>query len=151
MAASDLPGPSSPGPTSAGSAVPGAGPAAPGAVDLGRVETASFGRRAAALLIDWALCTAVASLFVADLRVNPWPQLEVFVVMNTVFIGFFGRTPGMGLVRLRCVSIVDGGAIGLIRGLVRAVLLALFIPAMISDGDGRGLHDRAAKSVVVGR
>jgi uncharacterized RDD family membrane protein YckC len=117
--------------------------------DRTRIDTAGFGRRFAALLIDWALCTVVASLFVADLRADPWPQLGVFVVVHAFFVGLFGQTPGMALLRIRCVSITDGGAIGIPRGILRAVLLALVIPAMISDGDGRGLHDRAARSAMV--
>jgi len=125
-----------------------AGPAS-GSVDHDRIDTAGFGRRFAALLIDWALCTVVASLFVADLRANPWPQLGVFVLVHAFFVGLFGQTPGMALLRIRCVSIADGGAIRIPRGIVRAVLLAVVIPAMISDGDGRGLHDRAAGSAMV--
>jgi uncharacterized RDD family membrane protein YckC len=121
----------------------------PGALDLGEAETASFGRRFAALLIDWAIATAVAGLIVADLRTNPWPQLGIFVVAHAFFVGLFGRTIGMALVGIRCVSITDGGAIGIPRAVIRAVLLALVLPAVISDGDGRGLHDRAAKSVMV--
>jgi uncharacterized RDD family membrane protein YckC len=121
----------------------------PAALDLTQVEVASFGRRFGALVIDWALCTLVASLLVDDLRTNPWPQLGVFVVVYTIFAGLFGQTPGMALTRIRCVSIADGGAIGILRALIRAVLLALVIPAVISDGDGRGLHDRAAGSVMV--
>lgn len=117
--------------------------------DLPRTEVASFGRRFGALLVDWALCTLVASLFVADLRANPWPQLGVFVLVHAFFAGLFGQTPGMALARIRCVSIADGGAIGIPRALVRALLLALVIPAVISDGDGRGLHDRAAGSMMV--
>jgi uncharacterized RDD family membrane protein YckC len=119
-----------------------------GAIDFSGIELASFGRRLAALAIDWALCTLVASLF-ANLRTDPWPQLIVFVLMHAFFVGLFGQTPGMAVVRIRCVSIVDSGAIGLPRALVRAVLLALVIPAVINDGDGRGLHDRAAMSVMV--
>jgi len=115
------------------------------------MQTASFGRRLGALLIDWALCTVVASLFVESLRTNPWPQLIVFVVAHAFFIGLFGQTVGMALARIRCVSIADGGAIGIPRALLRGVLLALLIPAMISDGDGRGLHDRAVGSVVAQR
>ena len=112
-------------------------------------EVASFGRSFGALLIDWALCTAIASLLVDDLRTNPWPQLGVFVVAHAFFVGLFGQTLGMALARIRCVSITDGGAIGIPRAIVRALLLALVIPAMISDSDGRGLHDRAARSIVV--
>ena len=117
--------------------------------DLPRTEVASFGRRFVALLLDWALCTLVASLFVADLRTNPWPQLGVFVLVHAFFVGLFGQTPGMALARIRCVSIADGGAVGIPKALIRALLLALVIPAVISDGDGRGLHDRAAGSIVV--
>jgi uncharacterized RDD family membrane protein YckC len=120
----------------------------PGALDLGEAETASFGRRFIALLIDWAIATAVAGLIVADLRTNPWPQLGVFVVAHAFFVGLFGRTIGMALAGIRCVSITDGGAVGIPRAVIRAVLLALVLPAVISDGDGRGLHDRAAKSVM---
>jgi uncharacterized RDD family membrane protein YckC len=117
--------------------------------DQARTDVASFGRRFLALLLDWALCTLVASLFVDDLRTNPWPQLGVFVLVHAFFVGLFGQTPGMALARIRVVSIADGGAIGIPRALIRAVLLALVIPAVISDGDGRGLHDRAAGSIVV--
>ncbi|HET6480082.1 MAG TPA: RDD family protein [Actinoplanes sp.] len=122
-----------------------------GVIDLTASTMASFGRRLGALLIDWVLCTVVASLLVVDLRANPWPQLGVFVLVNAFFLGLFGQTPGMALLRIRCVSLADGGAIGLPRAIVRAALLALVIPALINDGDGRGLHDRAARSVVLQR
>ncbi len=120
-----------------------------GAVDLTTTRTASFGRRLGALAIDWAIATVIASLLVDDLRANPWPQLGIFVLAHAFFVGLFGQTAGMALARIRCISIVDGGAIGLPRALVRGVLIALVIPPMINDGDGRGLHDRAARSVMV--
>ena len=119
-----------------------------GAFDLTRAQPAGFGRRFAALLIDWLLCLAV-STFYADPRVVAWPPVLVLIVLNTICIGLFGQTPGMALTRLRCVSIADGGAIGLARALLRAVLLALLVPAVIMDVDRRGLHDRAAGSVVI--
>jgi uncharacterized RDD family membrane protein YckC len=112
-------------------------------------RTASFGRRLLALLIDWIICLLVASLLVESVYANPWPQLGIFVLAHAFFAGLFGQTLGMALARIRCVSIADGGAIGIPRALLRAGLLALLIPAMVSDGDGRGLHDRAAGSIVV--
>jgi uncharacterized RDD family membrane protein YckC len=118
--------------------------------DPGQLYLANFGRRFAALLIDWALCLVVAS-FYADPRVVAWPPVLVLIVINTVFIGLFGQTPGMALAGLRCISIQDGGAIGLAKGFVRAILLALLIPAVIMDESRRGWHDRAAGSVVVVR
>ncbi|GID33024.1 RDD family protein [Paractinoplanes brasiliensis] len=124
---------------------------ADGALDHGTMLTASFGRRLGALFIDWAVATVIAAALVDDLRANPWPQLGVFVLTHAFFVGLFGQTLGMALARIRCTSITDGGAIGIPRAIVRALLLALVIPAMINDGDGRGLHDRAAKSVMVQR
>ena len=55
----------------------------------------------------------------------------------------------MALAGIRSISIDDGGAIGLGKGFIRAILLALLIPAVIMDASRRGWHDRAAGSVVV--
>jgi uncharacterized RDD family membrane protein YckC len=120
----------------------------PQAFDLGTAQPAPLGRRFGALLIDWALCLVV-SAFYADPRVVAWPPVAVLVVLNTICIGLFGQTPGMAVAGVRCVSIADGGAIGLARSFVRAILLALLIPAIIMDGDRRGLHDRLAGSYVI--
>jgi len=120
----------------------------PASFDLTAVQPANFGRRFGALLIDWALCLLVAA-FYADPRVVAWPPILVLIVLNTVGIGLFGQTPGMATAGVRCISIIDGGAIGLPKALLRAVLLALLIPAIILDADRRGWHDRAAGSVVI--
>ena len=116
--------------------------------DLTQQQLANFGRRFAALLIDWAICMVVAA-FYANPQVVPWPPVVVLIVLNTVLIGLFGQTPGMALAGVRCVSVTDGGAIGLPRAFVRAVLLALLAPAIILDGDRRGWHDRASGSIVL--
>jgi uncharacterized RDD family membrane protein YckC len=112
------------------------------------LEPAGLGRRLVALMIDWLLSLLGSTVF-ADPRSAGWPPVAVLIVVNTVFIGLFGQTPGMAVARLRCVSVVDGGAIGLGRALLRAVLLALIIPAVIMGELRRGLHDRAAGSIVV--
>jgi len=123
---------------------------AAGAFDLTQVRPANFGSRFGALLIDWALCLLVAALY-ADPRIVAWPPVVILIGLNTIGIGLFGQTPGMALAGLRCISIVDGGAIGLGRAFLRAILLALLVPAVIMDGDRRGLHDRAAGSFVIVR
>nr|WP_246595347.1 RDD family protein [Actinoplanes auranticolor] len=115
---------------------------------MSKLQPAEFGRRFAALLIDWALCLVIAS-FYADPRVVAWPPVLVLILFNALFIGLFGQTLGMSLARIRAVSAADGGAIGIPRGLLRGVLLALLVPAIIMDAQRRGLHDRAAGSIVV--
>ena len=123
---------------------------AAGAFDLTEVQPAPFGRRFGALLIDWVLCLLVAAFYANPTKVG-WPAVLVLIVLDTVCIGLFGRTPGMALTGVRCISYTDGGAIGLARALLRAILLALLIPAVILDVNRRGLHDRAAGSVVITR
>ena len=120
----------------------------PPAFDPASTLLAGFGRRFAALMIDWALCLLVGSL-VGDPRGVPWPPVAALVVLNTFFIGLFGQTPGMALAGIRCISIDDGGAIGLGKAFLRAILLALLVPAVVMDRSRRGWHDRVAGSVVV--
>ncbi|WP_184840748.1 RDD family protein [Allocatelliglobosispora scoriae] len=110
--------------------------------------TPSLGRRFGALLIDWVLCLLVAG-FYADPRVVAWPPVVILILVYAVFLGFFAQTPGMRVMKLRCVDVDDNGSIGVLRGALRGFLLALVIPALIMDGQRRGLHDRAARSIVV--
>jgi uncharacterized RDD family membrane protein YckC len=111
-------------------------------------EPAPLGRRFGALVVDWILCLLVASLY-ANPRLVAWPPVVILVLEYGFFIGLFAQTPGMFVTRLRCVSFADGRPIGIPRALLRGVLLALVIPALIMDSDRRGLHDRAAGSIVV--
>ncbi|MFC7533457.1 RDD family protein [Actinoplanes sp. GCM10030250] len=111
------------------------------------LEPAGFGPRLAALMIDWLLCLLIASLYASPFKVA-WPAVVVLVLANTFFVGLFGQTPGMRVMRVSCLSYPDGGVLGLGRGLLRAALLGLFVPAMILNSQGRGVHDRIAGSIV---
>ena len=90
---------------------------------------APVGRRLGALFIDWAL--------------------GVFTVMSLLTVGTIGCTPGKRLLGLRVVSVEGLGRLALWRTAVRTVLLALAVPALIWDRDGRGLHDRISGAVQV--
>lgn len=108
----------------------------------------SLGKRFGALVIDWVLCLLVSNFFGDPLR-DGWPPVLVLVLEYGFFIGLFAQTPGMAVVRLKCVSFKDGGRIGIPRALLRGLLLALVVPALIMDPHRRGLHDKAAGSIVV--
>jgi len=109
---------------------------------------AGLGARFGALVVDWILCVLVAGLFSRPAR-EPWGPTLVLIFEYAFFLGVFGQTPGMWLARIRCISITTGGPIGVLRATLRAVLLCLLIPALIMDDERRGLHDRAAGSMVV--
>ncbi len=113
---------------------------ASGPGSIGRI-----GRRLGALAIDWA-CAVVIS--VAFFDYDPWATSAVFAAVQIVFLPTLGGSPGHRLVGLRLVA-VRGGWVGLWRPLVRTALLLLVIPAVIWDADQRGLHDKAAGTVLL--
>jgi uncharacterized RDD family membrane protein YckC len=117
-------------------------------VEQTSLATASLARRFGALLIDWLLCVLIAGAF-AKSTDAPWLAPSVLVLEYGLFLGFFGQTPGMWVTRIRCVSLADGRPIGVPRALLRGLLLVLLVPALIMDHQQRGLHDRAAGSVMV--
>ena len=81
---------------------------------------------------------------------NPVASNLIFVAVQVLFIPTLGGSPGHRLFGMRIVR-VDGGWSGLWRPVVRTLLLALIIPAVIWDGDHRGLHDKTAGTVLVPR
>lgn len=120
-------------------------PAVPGEVTDWAV--ADLQRRFLALMVDWILCLFVGRLLGPG--AESWGPPFVLVVEYAFFVGVFGQTPGMRLLKVACVSIVDGRAIGIPRALLRGLLLAPLVPALIMDRQRRGLHDRAAGSIMV--
>jgi uncharacterized RDD family membrane protein YckC len=60
-----------------------------------------------------------------------------------------GRTLGMYLTGLRLIRVDRDAAVDPLRILARTALLCLFVPALIFDRDGRGLHDRLTDTAVV--
>jgi len=109
---------------------------------------ASLGRRFGALLIDWLLCLLISGAFGKTIN-SPWVTPAVLTLEYTFFVGFFAQTPGMFVTRIRCVRLADGGTIGPVRAFLRGLLLNLAVPALIMDHQRRGLHDKAAGSIMV--
>jgi uncharacterized RDD family membrane protein YckC len=117
-------------------------------------SVASSGRRALAFAVDALGSGLVARLIDPvdpsgdlDLSVGLMPVV-VLTVLYVVGLLLVGQTPGMRLFGVR-VQTVDGSRLGLVPACLRTALLLLFLPAVISDRDGRGLHDRAAGTVVL--
>ncbi|MEU0475788.1 RDD family protein [Streptomyces olivaceus] len=108
------------------------------------------GRRIAAVAVDWALCLLIAYGLITDgygQATGNW-ALVIFFVLSVLTVGTVGFTPGKRLLGLRVVDLATGRPSPL-RALLRSVLLCLALPALIWDRDGRGLHDRLARTVEV--
>jgi uncharacterized RDD family membrane protein YckC len=116
-----------------------------GLPQTGRGSIGRVGRRLAALAIDWA-CALVISI--AFFSYDSFATLLIFAVVQIAFIPTIGGSPGHRIVGLRVVAL-HGGWVGVWRPVLRTVLLVLVIPAAIWDPDQRGLHDKAAGTMIL--
>lgn len=120
--------------------------------EAGPGSLASFGRRLVAVLVDWFLCTVIAAGLLGYRLggggVGPLKPLAVFILMNVLLVGTLGSTIGHRLLGIRVVRI-GGVSAGPIVAVVRTILLAVVIPAVIWDRDTRGFHDKIAGTVTM--
>jgi uncharacterized RDD family membrane protein YckC len=125
-----------------------------GLPEEGPGAVAGYGRRLLALVVDWLIALLVAQVLSAALDLSPGARgfvtLAIFGALAWLLTAIFGTTPGKRLAGLRVASL-DGEPIGFLGAFERAVLLVLLLPAVLWDRDHRGLHDRAARTVVVVR
>lgn len=142
-----------------GAHAPGGQPAPWPGQDLGLPASGSgsvgsFGRRLVALFIDWMLCqlvtVALLHVPVGATGAQAFVPLAVFAVMSIVLLSTVGTTIGMRIMGLR-VGALGRPTLSPVQVVIRTVLLCLVIPAVVWDRDGRGLHDRAAGTIVVRR
>jgi uncharacterized RDD family membrane protein YckC len=124
----------------------------------GSGSAAPLARRLVAVSVDWLACLAISAAFAPTAgglwltRGDPWVTLLVFGAENLLLVGLAGNTLGHRLLGLRVRPVRGAAPVpGLLAGAVRAVLLCLVIPAVVWTGDGRGLHDVAARTVIVRR
>ena len=127
-----------------------------GLPETGPRSVARIGRRLAAIAIDWGIALLIAVVFFhynlegRTTSSNVWLVPGIFAVLQVVFIALVSGSIGHLIAGLRVVPLVPQW-VGVWRPAVRTVLLCLLIPAFITDRDQRGLHDRAAGTVLVRR
>ena len=116
-------------------------------------SVAGFGRRAAALLVDWLIAYGIAALLIGpgalDDRNLGWTVLGVWFLITAVPVAAFGASAGMTALGIRVASLDSAAVVGVPRALLRTFMIALVLPAIFRDEDGRGWHDRATRTVVV--
>jgi uncharacterized RDD family membrane protein YckC len=129
-----------------------------GLPEFGAGSVAGWSRRFGALLIDWVICSLIAIAFFyhpsaghsSNVLIQPrlWTP-AVFAVQDFVLTATTGFTIGKRLTGLRVVRLDGKPVVGFLPALARTALLMLVVPAMMMDRDLRGLHDKAARTVVV--
>jgi uncharacterized RDD family membrane protein YckC len=116
-------------------------------------SVAGFGRRLAALTVDWLLGYLIALLFVGG---NPlafpgfsWIVLGVWFLLTAAPVAAIGASAGMTALGIRVASLDSRAVIGVPRAVLRTALIAIVFPPVFRDADGRGWHDLAARTIVV--
>ncbi len=115
-----------------------------GLPERGPGSVAPMGRRVLALLIDWLLCMLIAYW----LTHSQFWTIAVFAVEEFILTATTGSTVGKRLLGIRVIR-TNGGLVGFRWSLVRTAILLTVVPPLLADRDLRGLHDRAADTIVV--
>ena len=110
----------------------------------GPTSVPGMGRRLVALFIDWILCAIIAT----GLLHSQYWALVFFGAETYLLTVLTGTTIGKRVMGMR-VARLDGKPVGLGWGLVRTLLLLAVVPPLVTDRDRRGLHDKAANTIVI--
>ena len=116
---------------------------------------APMGRRLVALMIDWLISYGLGALAMAaglfSERALATAVLVIWFVLGVVAVRLFSFTPGQLALGLQVASVDGRVPVGLGRLTARGLLIATVIPALFTDSDGRGLHDRLSGTAVLRR
>jgi uncharacterized RDD family membrane protein YckC len=112
---------------------------------------ASFGQRAVAFLVDSVVAVAIA-IISGRMPGDDGYGLVVylaFLAIELLFVSTVGQTPGMRVAGIAVVRASDRGRARPGWVVVRTLLLAAVVPALIPDRTGRPMHDRAAATMTI--
>jgi uncharacterized RDD family membrane protein YckC len=117
-------------------------------------SVAGWGRRVAALFVDWFACLLVTQLIgnlthLGDAEVRALPLL-VFLVEATLFTALAGGSFGQLALRVAVVRL-DGRPVTVLAALLRTALICLVIPPLVFNRDNRGVHDIAVNTITLKR
>jgi hypothetical protein len=115
-----------------------------GLPEQGPGSVATMVRRVLALFIDWLLSMLIAYW----LTHSQFWTIAVFAVEVYMLTAMTGSTVGKRLLGIRVIR-TNGGPVGFRWALVRTAILLTVIPPLLTDRDLRGLHDRAADTIVI--
>lgn len=119
----------------------------------GTNSLAGMGLRFAALVVDWLIAYGLALLVQRAGLLSPHALssavLIIWLAIGVLTVRLYGFTPGQFVLGLKVISVDERIFVGTGRALVRGLLLALVVPALLTDSDGRGLQDRLTATAVV--
>jgi uncharacterized RDD family membrane protein YckC len=110
------------------------------------------GKRILALIIDWASAILVVQVIPNapeyGTQRNSLLTLIIFALEVILFTWLMGASFGQRIVGLRVKDFIKDSNPSLLQSIFRTLLIVLIIPPLLADSDGRGLHDRLAKTKI---
>lgn len=123
-----------------------------GLPSTGPGAVASLGRRSAALVLDWLMSMGIGALIInvasLDQSLSTFTLL-VWFVLGVGAVSIFSFTPGQMIAGIQVARVDAPERVGFVRAFVRTFFLIFVFPALISDHDGRGMHDRATGTAML--
>jgi uncharacterized RDD family membrane protein YckC len=129
-----------------------------GCPEQGPGAVAGFGRRVGALALDWLGSALILGLVTGgqygfgaapeDAVRTQALTLGLFAFQVTLLTWLGGASAGQRILGIG-VRTLDRPRLSVLGALARTALICLVIPPVVYDRDGRGLHDRAVRTVVV--
>ena len=105
------------------------------------------GRRIGALVLDYGIAYALGYAFFGG---EGWTILALSAALQVIFITTLSGSLGHLIFGLRLVPL-NPAWVGIVKPIIRTILLCVVIPAVIWDTDQRGLHDRLVGTILVRR
>jgi len=110
------------------------------------------GKRILALIIDWASAILVVQVIPNapeyGTQRNSLLTRIFFALEVILFTWLMGASFGQRIVGLRVKDFIKDSNPSLLQSIFRTLLIVLIIPPLLADSDGRGLHDRLAKTKI---
>ncbi|MCX6457953.1 MAG: RDD family protein [Actinobacteria bacterium] len=109
-------------------------------------------KRILALIFDWVAAILVVQVIPNGpdygTQSNSLLTLLVFAIEVTLFTWMMGSSFGQRIVGLRVRDLIKDSNPTFAQSVFRTLLIVLLVPPLLADAEGRGLHDRIAKTKI---
>ena len=110
-------------------------------------------KRILALIFDWGAAMLVVQVIPNGpdygTQSNSLLTLIVFATEVTLFTWMMGSSFGQRIVGLRVIDFYSDSNPTFVQSVFRTFLIVVLVPPLLADAEGRGLHDRLAKTKII--
>ena len=110
-------------------------------------------KRILALIFDWGAAILVVQVIPNGpdygTQSNSLLTLIVFATEVTLFTWMMGSSFGQRIVGLRVIDFYSDSNPTFVQSVFRTFLIVVLVPPVLADAEGRGLHDRLAKTKII--